>query len=183
MTRFIMSIREAVQLVIDSATLAKGGEVFVTKMPVMRVQDLAEVMIQELAPGYGHDPQQVKIEIIGTKPGEKLYEELMSQEETRRTVELPRYFVVYPAFASIYKDVDYTYPNQVSSTVDRPYHSGNETPMSKQELLDFLYTNQLLEGEVKSEFRPDQRYWGDEKKTEIRDQTSEVREKVVGSRE
>jgi FlaA1/EpsC-like NDP-sugar epimerase len=183
MTRFIMSIREAVQLVIDSATLAKGGEVFVTKMPVMRVQDLAEVMIQELAPRYGHDPQKIKIEIIGSKPGEKLYEELMSQEETRRTVELPRYFVVYPAFASIYKDVDYTYPNQVSSTVDRPYHSGNETPMSKQELLDFLYTNQLLEGEVKSEFRPDQRYWGDEKKTEIRDQTSEVRKKVVGSRE
>jgi FlaA1/EpsC-like NDP-sugar epimerase len=164
MTRFIMSIREAVQLVIDSALLAKGGEVFVTKMPVMRVQDLAEVMIQELAPRYGHDPQQIKIEIIGTKPGEKLYEELMSQEETRRTVELPRYFVVYPAFASIYKDVDYTYPNQVSSTVDRPYHSGNETPMNKQELLDFLYANQLLEGEEGQQFRPDQRYWGDEKK-------------------
>jgi hypothetical protein len=60
--------------------------------------------------------------------------------------------------------VDYTYPNQVSSTVDRPYHSGNETPMNKQELLDFLYANQLLEGEEGQQFRPDQRYWGDEKK-------------------
>ncbi|MDZ7760104.1 MAG: polysaccharide biosynthesis protein [Desulfovermiculus sp.] len=162
MTRFIMSIREAVQLVIDSALLAKGGEVFVTKMPVMRVQDLAEVMIQELAPAYGYDPKKVDIEVIGTKPGEKLYEELMSQEETRRTVELPRYFAVYPAFSSIYKDVDYTYPDQISSTVDRAYHSGNETPMSKQELVDFLYANQLLEGEPEGEFRPDQRYWGDE---------------------
>lgn len=164
MTRFIMSIREAVQLVIDSASLAKGGEVFVTKMPVMRVQDLAEVMIQELAPRYGHDPETIKIELIGTKPGEKLYEELMSQEETRRTVELIRYFVVYPAFSSIYRKVDYSYPNQISSTVDQPYHSGNEVPMSKQELLEFLYTNQLLE-EHKSEFWPDQRYWGDEKRS------------------
>ena len=52
MTRFIMSIKQAVQLVIDSAFLAQGGEVFVTKMPVIRIQDLAEVMINELAPNF-----------------------------------------------------------------------------------------------------------------------------------
>lgn len=167
MTRFIMSIREAVQLVIDSALLAKGGEVFVTKMPVIRIMDLAQVMIQELAPKFGHDPASVTIEFIGTKPGEKLYEELMTQEETRRTIELPRYFAVYPAFSSLYTTIEYTYENIVSTTIEHAYHSGNETPMTRDELRSFLYANELLEGEPQADFRPDQRYWGDEKSGEI----------------
>jgi FlaA1/EpsC-like NDP-sugar epimerase len=164
MTRFIMSIKEAVQLVIDSAYLAKGGEVFVTKMPVIRIQDLAEVMIEELATQYGHRPEDIEITSIGTKPGEKLYEELMTQEETRRTRELPRYFAVYPAFASLYHQVDYTYPDMFNTTLRKPYHSANEIPMRKEELRDFLYANQLLEGESVESYKPDQRYWGDEKK-------------------
>ena len=73
MTRFIMSIQEAVRIVIDSAGLAQGGEVFITKMPVIRIKDLAEVMIAALAPTYGHDPDKVEIVEIGTKPGEKMY--------------------------------------------------------------------------------------------------------------
>lgn len=47
MTRFIMSLEEAIQLVIDSTCYAVGGEVFITKMPAIRIQDLAEVMIKE----------------------------------------------------------------------------------------------------------------------------------------
>ena len=46
MTRFIMSIEEAVRLVIDSATLASGGEVFITKTPIIRIQDLVDVMVE-----------------------------------------------------------------------------------------------------------------------------------------
>ena len=98
MTRFIMSIEEAVQLVIDSGLLCKGGEVFVTKMPAIRIQDLAEVMVENLAPVYGHEAKDIEIKIIGHQPGEKLYEELLNMEETRRSWELARYFVVLPAF-------------------------------------------------------------------------------------
>ena len=105
MTRFIMSIEEAARLVIDSASIAKGGEVFITKMPVVRIIDLAEVMINELAPEYGYKPEEIEIKEIGVKPGEKLYEELMSHEETRRAVELDHYFSVLPAFMGLYKDI------------------------------------------------------------------------------
>ena len=59
MTRFIMSIQEAVRLVIDTANIACGGEVFVTKMPVIRIKDLADIMIQELAPKYGYSPGNI----------------------------------------------------------------------------------------------------------------------------
>ena len=164
MTRFIMSIRQAVQLVIDSAALAQGGEVFVTKMPVIRIKDLAEVMINELASGYGYKPEEIGIKIIGTKPGEKLYEELMTGEETRRTLELSRYFAVTPAFSSLYKEVAYEYPEVLSQQVDNPYNSANEEVMGQEELREFLYSNKLLEGEAGEGFEPDRRFWGDEKK-------------------
>ena len=163
MTRFIMSIEQAVQLVIDTAYLAKGGEVFVTKMPVIRIQELAEVMIEELACKYGHKPESIDIEIIGTKPGEKQYEELMTLEEVRRSLELPRYFAVYPAFSSLYGEIQYTYPEVVREKVHRPYHSANESPLSREELRRFLYENHLIEGESEGVFKPDKRYWGDER--------------------
>ncbi len=163
MTRFIMSIRQAVQLVIDSAALSCGGEVFVTKMPVIRIKDLAEVMIYELAGKFGHDPESIGLDIIGTKPGEKLYEELMTHEETRRTVELSRYFAVKPAFSSLYQNLEYNYPDIVSQEVEKPYHSDSEDPLTKDELRDFLYNNNLLEGENNIQPHPDSRHWGDEK--------------------
>ena len=159
MTRFIMSIEEAVRLVIDSAVLACGGEVFVTKMPVIRIRDLAEVMIHQLAPEYGHDPDSIKIKDIGTKPGEKLYEELMSEEETARTYELERYFAILPAFRSLYRNIDYNYPDVISKQVSRVYHSANESCLSKNELLDFLLTRKLVEPTQQQIDHPDQRYW------------------------
>jgi FlaA1/EpsC-like NDP-sugar epimerase len=159
MTRFIMSIQEAVRLVIDSAFLMKGGEVFITKMPVIRIKDLAEVMIEQLAPDFGHRPGDIAIEVIGAKPGEKMYEELMNHEETRRSLELPRYFAVMPAFQGLYRSIRYEYPEVLSDQVTNPYHSGNETPLTKAELQDFLIQNHLLHEDPEICKHPQERYW------------------------
>lgn len=148
MTRFIMTLREAVRLVMDSTFLARGGEVFVTKMPVVRIADLAAVMIEELAPCHNFDPKDVELHIIGSKPGEKLYEELLNDEETRRTAELPNYFVVLPAFKSLYQKIDYSYPHSTKVGVDNPYNSSVEPAMNRHELRQYLLDNNLLyEGE------------------------------------
>ena len=147
MTRFIMSIEEAVQLVIDSGLLCKGGEVFVTKMPAIRIRDLAEVMIENMAPAYGRNAKDIEIKTIGHQPGEKLYEELLNQEETRRSWELPRYFVVLPAFREIYRNIVFEYPDIKSKEVPRAYHSGTEGPLSKNQLAAFLKKNNLLNKE------------------------------------
>jgi FlaA1/EpsC-like NDP-sugar epimerase len=144
MTRFVMSVEQAVRLVIDSASLVRGGEVFITKMPVVRIKDLAEVMINELAPQYGYRPDEIKIVTIGTKPGEKLCEELMNDEEMRRTVELPNYFVVLPAFRGLYKNISYVYDNLISKEIANPYNSANELPMTQSEILDFLLEHSIL---------------------------------------
>ena len=163
MTRFVMSIHEAVRLVLESAEKAKGGEVFVTKMPVVKIQDLAIAMIDEIAPVHGHKPENIKLVEIGTKPGEKLYEELMSFEETRRTIELEQFFSVLPAFRGIYKDIDYNYSNIINSVVTTPYISEEQLPLSINQIKVFLKENNLL-GQPQE--KTDQRYWPGDKETQ-----------------
>jgi len=161
MTRFVMSTDQAVSLVIASAEKAQGGEVFITKMPVIRIMDLAKTMIMELGPIYEREPERVNIDIIGCKPGEKVYEELMSQEETRRAFELDQYFVVLPAFRGIYQDISYDYNNIISKTVGMPYTSAEEPPLSTHEITNFLKENQLFQAPSEDTFS---RYWPGDKK-------------------
>jgi FlaA1/EpsC-like NDP-sugar epimerase len=157
MTRFVMSVEEAVELVLNSVIEAKGGEVFVTKMPVMRIEDLAIAMIDELSSG------DINITEIGSKPGEKLYEELMSDEETRRTIELNKFFSVLPAFRGIYSDIKYNYSNIVSEIVKDPYVSEQQTSLTVKEVKDFLRDNNLLLGSNNME---DARYWPGDKESQ-----------------
>mgnify|MGYP005992554051 FL=1 len=160
MTRFIMSTKEAVKLVIDSALIAQGGEVFITKMPVIQIKDLAHAMIELLSIDGKIDKKKIEINEIGMKPGEKLYEELMSLEEVRRTVELTDYFSVLPAFRGIYNDIKYDYDNVKSSKVNKAYISQKENPISIQEIKKIIIENNILE-------KPDQtitkRYWPGDK--------------------
>lgn len=145
MTRFVMTIEESARLVLRSMLDARGGEVFVTKMPVIRVIDLAEVMIDILAPQYGYDPSEIQIKEIGAKPGEKLYEELMSEEEVHRSMELREMFVITPAFKSIYHTIEYQYPDVESESVQKSYISSNEQCLNKKELKQYLKVHNVLE--------------------------------------
>jgi FlaA1/EpsC-like NDP-sugar epimerase len=160
MTRFVMSIQESVRLVLTSAEYARGGEVFVTKMPVVRIEDLSRAMIEALSPYYGYRPEDILTTEIGSKPGEKLYEELMSPEETRRTVELEHYFSVLPAFRGMYHKIDYSYEGVLSTNVDSPYVSKHETPLSIEEIKQFLKINKLLQAPEKNMHK---RYWPGDK--------------------
>lgn len=96
MTRFIMSISNAVDLVLNAAEMAKGGEIFIFKMPALSIGNLAETMIEELAPKYGYDPNEIEIQINGRRPGEKLHEGLMTEDEAENAYEDEKMFVVLP---------------------------------------------------------------------------------------
>jgi len=145
MTRFIMTLEEAVSLVLESVWHARGGEIFVTKMPVARISDLAQVMLEVLAPKYGYRPSDIEVKVIGSKPGEKMYEELLSEEEMRRTVEMEKFFSILPAFTSIYHDVHYDYSEVVSEKIDCEYNSKNEKYFAKDELRKYLEKHKLLD--------------------------------------
>lgn len=144
MTRFFMTLKEAAHLVLEASTLACGGEVFVTKMPVMRILDLAQAMIDLLAPIYGLDPQECGIQFIGARSGEKLYEELLSEEEMSRTAELPRMFVILPALRSFYTNIQYPYNGAGARPVYRSYISSREKPMTVEEIKNYLTEHRVL---------------------------------------
>ena len=149
MTRFVMTLDQAASLVLDATEHFKGGEVFITKMPVVRISDLAEVMVQELAPLHGHDANDIKVQITGPRVGEKMYEELLNTEEVRRTLESDQFFIIKPALEE--DQSIYTYDGMPTKQADLPYTSEAALEMPKAELRKFLVENQLIDTGDKSE--------------------------------
>ena len=96
MVRFVMSMDRAVDLVLKAAQMAKGEEIFIFKMPALRITDLAEVMVKKIAPACGFNPEAVKTRFIGKRKGEKLYEELMTEEEAFNAYETEDMLLVLP---------------------------------------------------------------------------------------
>jgi UDP-N-acetylglucosamine 4,6-dehydratase/5-epimerase len=88
MTRFWITLPQAVQFVVDSFDLMNGGELYVPHIPSMRITDLVEA----IAPG-------TETYEIGIRPGEKLHEEMISEDDSRRTIRLNDRFVVLPTIA------------------------------------------------------------------------------------
>ena len=87
MTRFWITLNEGVDFVLSSLSLMRGGEIFVPKIPSMKMTDLVAAM----APAAG-------VEIVGIRPGEKLHETMVSADDARQTVELNDRYVIEPAF-------------------------------------------------------------------------------------
>ena len=145
MTRFFMTNKEAVRLVLEACAMTCGGEVFVTKMPVMRIMDLACAMIALLAPMYGWDPQEVPTRVVGVRSGEKLYEELLTVEETVRVLETERMFAILPSLQGFTGKVQYNYKGLVERTsLLKQYISDQETPMTIKEIKHYLLVNKIL---------------------------------------
>jgi len=96
MNRFFMDIPSAVKLILTAGQISQGGEIFIFKMPALRIMDLAEVMIEHYAPKFGFRPEEITIKIIGKRNGEKLYEDLMTEEEAERVYERDDMCIIVP---------------------------------------------------------------------------------------
>lgn len=128
MTRFWISLDEAVKLVIKALEEAKGGETFISKIPSFKVTDLAQAML----PGC-------KMPEVGIRPGEKLHEIMVTTEDSMTTYEYDKHFIVFP-------QVKYTDKQMVEPTGRKvpdgfSYSSGNNT-----EWLSVEDIKKLLEG-------------------------------------
>lgn len=88
MTRFWITLDQGVNFVIKCIETMKGGEVFVPKIPSMKIIDLAKVVAPE-----------AKIKVLGIRPGEKLHETLLTKEEARHTKEFDGYFIIEPEYS------------------------------------------------------------------------------------
>ena len=90
MTRFWLTIQEGVQFVLDSFERMHGGEIFVPKIPSFKVTDVAKVVCPE-----------VPTKIIGIRPGEKLHEVMITEDDSHNTYEFEKYFaIISPALAA-----------------------------------------------------------------------------------
>jgi FlaA1/EpsC-like NDP-sugar epimerase len=82
MRRFFMDIPSAAQLILKAGMLSFGNEIFILKMPAARIMDLAEEMRTLLAPQYGFNPEEIPIEVVAMRNGEKIDEELLILDKT-----------------------------------------------------------------------------------------------------
>lgn len=87
MTRFWITLEQGVNFVLQSLEIMKGGEIFVPKIPSMTIMDLAKAIASEC-----------EIKIIGIRPGEKIHEVMITEDDSRRTLEFDNYYVIQPDF-------------------------------------------------------------------------------------
>lgn len=140
MTRYIMSIDDAAELVLDGGHRMLGGEVFVTKMRALRVVDLAAAMAEALG------RRSFDIVKTGMRAGEKLYEELISADEAARTVDVDRMLVVLPAEDtndSTAAELRAHYAGR--SAVTQEWNSSRDVLMTKDEIARYLADQKILE--------------------------------------
>ena len=124
MTRFWISIENAVKFVIDSLEMMTGGELYVPRIPSMKIIDLANAVSPDS-----------KLEEIGMRPGEKLHEEMISADDSRRTIILQNRFVVTPVVA----EWGYVPPKGIQMPEGNAYRSDtNDMWMTTSDIKKFI---------------------------------------------
>ncbi|OVE70728.1 hypothetical protein CCS79_01780 [Clostridium diolis] len=141
MTRFMMTLSQAVQLIMTAGEKAYGGEAFVLKMPVIKLKDLAEVIIEERCKELSFDYKNVDIKTIGLRPGERTFEELMTKEESESAYDMGDMYAVMPSvYASDIKEFYKTYKKaEVGS-----YNSSHTIVITKENAREMLKYEQLI---------------------------------------
>jgi len=145
MTRFIMPTNRAIELMLKTLKIMSGGEVLVFKMPAVKVADLVEAVVDTHTLKGDYKPEEVKVEVVGARSGEKLYEELMSEEEARRAVELEDIFVVLPHIAELFNRLKDYYADMGAKPAGlKPYSSRESVLLSKEEIKELLTRSNIL---------------------------------------
>ncbi|MDQ0232511.1 polysaccharide biosynthesis protein [Metabacillus malikii] len=129
MTRFFLTLQDAIKLVFKATYEAIGGEIFVMKMPACKIVDLAHVLID------ASGKKDVEIEVLGIRPGEKINELLLSKYESQTTITYDEeYFVILPSIyiPGLKEHYEGYHPVNLES-----YHSGTGL-ISRDEIKDML---------------------------------------------
>jgi UDP-glucose 4-epimerase len=141
MTRFLMNINDAIELVLYALENARPGDIFVQKAPACTIGDLAKALIELF-----HAKNEIKI--IGTRHGEKLYESLLTSEEMARAEDLGNYYRI-PADD---RDLNYEMYFEIGEPIKEnlePYTSHNATRLNVEDIKKLLLTVDLVREELK----------------------------------
>lgn len=141
MTRFMMTLSQAVSLIMVAAEKCHGGEAFVLKMPVIKLLDLVQVVIEETCRQYDIDVTSVEIENIGLRAGERKFEELMTYEESQIAYDLGSMYAVIP---NTYTDELNVYYKSEKKAEAGSYNSSDALPIAKEEVRKLLIGGNLV---------------------------------------
>lgn len=131
MTRFFLSIPKAVGLTFHAMEQMGNGELFILKMPVMRLGDLVDVLIEEVAPRFDRKPADIEKRITGARPGERMHENLMTREEAQYATETGEMFVVHSPLRGPGEEEFKT----IKANLDaNEYSSGDQKVLSRAEI-------------------------------------------------
>ncbi len=112
MTRFWLKLEQAVEMVLEAIENMQGGELYVKKIPSMKMPDLAKAIAPNL-----------KTVEIGIRPGEKVHEQMITKEDARNTLEFDEYYIILPEIDL--ENITHKYPKGKPVQPDFEYHSGN----------------------------------------------------------
>jgi len=137
MTRFMISLEQGVELVWHAFEDMVGGEIYVKKIPSMKITDLAKVIATD-----------AKLEIVGIRPGEKLHEQMIGTEDALYTYEYPEHYKILPAIHSWDRDAN-RIKNGKRVQEGFSYTSDNNTEwMQPVELQDWIEANRTKIGNI-----------------------------------
>ena len=137
MTRFILTLKQAMQLVFTALEKMVGGEIFVPKIRPLKIVDLIAVLSRELK------PQNSKVVEVGIRPGEKLHETLISSAESIRAIDKKDHFIVLPQIDLAH--IGNTYKiNTYSKNKMRPYTSDKGPFLTKEEIRNILKRDGII---------------------------------------
>ncbi|ADU31858.1 polysaccharide biosynthesis protein [Evansella cellulosilytica] len=140
MLRYMMTPNQAIQLILKANSIALGGEVFVLKMPIIKMQDLVEVIIEEMKDKCFIN-EEILIDTIGLRPGEKRYEELMTEDEYRISIETKEMYILPPPFGGKGRKYKGQLEIDHCSVMDKPRI---EDVITKRQLRDWICNENLL---------------------------------------
>ena len=140
MTRFLMSLEDSVNLVLHAFENAKQGDIFVQKAPAATIADIAKVMNEIFG-------KKVKIKIIGTRHGEKLFESLLSREEMTRVQDMKRFYRI-PLDNRELNYAKYFVKGQKSISKNKDYTSHNTKRLNDKQLKKLLLNLNFIKDEL-----------------------------------
>lgn len=125
MLRYMMTPTQAIKLMLEANEIAQGGEVFVLKMPVIKLCDLVEILIEETTKKYSLN-RNIEIQQIGIRPGEKMFEELMTEDEMRSALETVNMYIIKGVYSGLW-NYEKAYPIRNIPTVSFDQAISKET--------------------------------------------------------
>jgi UDP-glucose 4-epimerase len=130
MTRFLLSLDDAVDLIFAAILGARRGETYIPKVPSANIQDLASTLIGN---------RNIQVKVTGTRPGEKLHEILISDEEMHRSVERGGHYVIKPILPEILSD-----EQDGDLPLKRDEYSSADDCMNLEQIFELLKKRKLL---------------------------------------